>query len=175
MNITLRIPDEHDKYEYLDFYNECTKSVKNLHINGTHTLVNLDYSQWLSTVKQYIIDPPKGRVKCTQFIAANGEGRIIGTIQLRHELTDHLRIEGGHIGYTVRPSERRKGYATRMLLLCLKEAKKLRINRILITCSNDNLASEKTILHNGGVYKKLVTLENGTIKKHYWIDLSPKG
>ncbi len=89
---------------------------------------------------------------------------------IRHFLNDYLEKFGGHIGYSVRKSERQKRYAKKMLELALEKCKELNINRVLLTCSKDNIPSMKTILSQGGVLENEV-LEGERITCRYWIDL----
>lgn len=97
--------------------------------------------------------------------------KLIGGFNLRHNLDKNTINHGGHIGYLIRPSERNKGYGTKMLNLALQEAKKLKINKVLITCKINNKSSEKVILNNGGIYdgEYFEQLENETYKR-YWIN-----
>lgn len=97
---------------------------------------------------------------------------MVGMIDLRHRLNEFLAEYGGHIGYSVHPDERRKGYATRMLALALSEARKRGLRRVLITCDEDNVASARTIQANGGVFERNTCLEEEkqTVSR-YWIDL----
>ena len=97
------------------------------------------------------------------------DGRIVGIIDLRHHI-DHpiLGTWGGHCGYSVRPSERGKGYAKEMLRLNVQKAKELGIDKMLVTCDEGNPASEKVILENGGVYEKTIEVDGSRIKR-YWI------
>lgn len=91
---------------------------------------------------------------------------------IRHDLTEHLRHIGGHIGYAVRPSERRKGYGTEILRLMLPEAKRLGINPVLITCDADNVGSRKIIERNGGQFENAVQYYRDNeivLKRRYWI------
>lgn len=99
------------------------------------------------------------------------DDKIVGVIDLRHHI-DHpvLGTWGGHCGYTVRPSERGRGYAKEMLRLLKGEAKRLGIPRLLITCDVGNPASERVILANGGVYENSLTVDGALIKR-YWIDI----
>jgi predicted acetyltransferase len=93
------------------------------------------------------------------------DGHPVGMAKLRHSLTDKLREEGGNIGYAVRPGERGKGYGTILLKLVLEKAKKLEIDKVLITVRNDNTASIKVALKNGGYVEKI-----SDIRHYIWID-----
>lgn len=98
--------------------------------------------------------------------------RILGVCDLRHKLTEALRDFGGHVGYSIRPSERNKGYGTLMLRLVLKKAHELGIARMLITCGKDNIASQRVILKNGGVLDSESHSEQaGRVTQRYWINL----
>jgi len=90
----------------------------------------------------------------------------VGFGKLRHYLNDNLRNKGGHIGYSVRPSERGKGYGNLILKEILKEAEKININEVLLTCDDTNIPSRKVIENNNGV---LESAENGECK--YWIKI----
>ena len=97
---------------------------------------------------------------------------VVGVIQIRHRFNEYLEKYAGHIGYCVRPSERRKGYATEMLAMALKECGRLGIDDVLVTCLAENEASRRTILRNGGVYES--TVFEPEMKKpieRYWIRL----
>ena len=96
---------------------------------------------------------PAGWVPATQFAyLRERDGKIVGMIQVRHSLNDHLAQYAGHIGYSVRPDERRKGYAGAMLAGVLPHCRSLGLARVMVTCNADNEASRRTILKNGGVY-----------------------
>ena len=100
---------------------------------------------------------PEGLVLATQFFyIRKSDNRLVGMIQVRHYFNDWLSKFGGHIGYSIKPCERRKGYATSMLRAILPYCKDLGLDKILITCIDGNIGSEKTILNNGGVYESTV-------------------
>ena len=110
----------------------------------------------------------KGLVPATLYFLVDENHRIYGAIHIRHELNESLLFCGGHIGYGVRPSERRKGYATLMLQLVFPIVKSLGINQALITCNKTNLASASTIVKNGGVLENEV-LYKGELVQRYWV------
>lgn len=95
---------------------------------------------------------------------------FVGAVNIRHKLNSGLLLNGGHIGDGVRPSERRKGIATKMIALALEECRKLEIDRVLMVCNRDNIASAKSILHNGGILENEVEVD-GVTEQRYWIDL----
>jgi predicted acetyltransferase len=114
-------------------------------------------------------------VHCDFYWITDGEPeRLIGFLAIRHWLNAFLLEEGGHIGYSIRPTRRGEGHATRALALALDRAAELGIERALVTCDDDNEASRRTILRNGGV---LEDVRNG--RERYWIDtrggISPEG
>lgn len=99
------------------------------------------------------------------------DNKIVGMIDLRHHINHPiLGTWGGHSGYTVRPTERGNGYAKEMLRLNLQKAKELGIKQFLVTCNVDNVASEKTILANGGIFEKIIDVD-GCQMKRYWIEI----
>ena len=104
-----------------------------------------------------------GFVRQTTWWWVDGD-HYIGRISVRHELTEQLREVGGHIGYDVRRTRRREGHATRMLAAVLPEAARLGIDRALITCDVDNVASRKVIEANGGELD-----DRHGVKLRYWV------
>lgn len=95
---------------------------------------------------------------------------VVGAINIRHYLNESLLLNGGHIGDGVRPSERRKGVATKMISLALQECKKLGIDKVLLVCDKKNIGSAKSIINNGGVLENEI-LVNDVIEQRYWIEL----
>jgi predicted acetyltransferase len=107
----------------------------------------------------------------TYWLMRNGR-TLLGRSSLRHCLTPTLEIEGGHIGYSIRPSQRRRGYGTMILALSLAKARERGIRRILVTCDTNNMASTKIILKNGGVFEnEIVSPHSGKSISRYWITL----
>ena len=105
------------------------------------------------------------------FLLDEDRNRLLGAVTIRHYLNEFLLREGGHIGDGIRPSERRKGYATEMIRLALIECKKLGMNRVLITCDRDNIGSAKSIINNGGILENEFVNSDGEIEQRYWITL----
>lgn len=99
---------------------------------------------------------------------------FVGAVNIRHYLNNQLLKNGGHIGDGVRPSERRKGYATEMIRLALEECKKIGIDRVLMVCYKDNIRSRKSIINNGGVLENELPAEDGKMTKDI-IVITPTG
>ena len=146
-------------------------------MDGTDGLRRIeDPEKWIERCKMFK-DPdtvPDGLVPATQYIfVREDDDKIVGMIQIRHCFNDFLEKFAGHIGYSVVPSERRKGYASQMLRLALPKCRELGIDRVLITCIDSNVGSRKTILTNGGIYESTVFEQDEKVYlERYWIDLS---
>ena len=117
-------------------------------------------------------EPKDGRVPDSVYFLLDVERDILlGAVNIRHCLNDYLLQFGGHIGDGIRPSERRKGYATEMIRLSLIECRKLGINRVLMVCDKTNVGSAKSIIKNGGVLENEIVDDNGKTQQRYWIDV----
>lgn len=115
------------------------------------------------------INLKEGYVPCTTFWLVDG-GEFIGRVSIRHKLTENLLKEGGHIGYGIRPSKRKMGYGSKILELALPEAKKIGIDKTLLTCNDENIGSAKIIEKNGGILQDKIEY-HGKLQRRYWINI----
>ena len=157
-----------------DYKDEFLKSGDSM--DGTSALSNFDNpEEWVEYVAKNKNPETvsEGLVPATQYIFVNEDNeKIVGMLQIRHCFNDYLKNYGAHIGYSVAPSERRKGYATKMLGLALIKCKELGIDKVLITCIRGNKGSKGAILNNGGVYENTVfEPHNNIYLERYWITL----
>ena len=114
---------------------------------------------------------PPERVSDSEFLTVRvTDDRIVGMVNIRHDLNEHLLQFGGNIGYSIRKSERRKGYAKEQLRLALEECRKLGLTKVLITCDKENPGSRKTILSAGGIMENEVS-EGKRITQRFWINI----
>lgn len=128
-----------------------------------------DFDHYLENLE--ITEETDGKVPDTTLFCLDDDRNIfVGAVNIRHYLTKEMLVNAGHIGDGIRPSERRKGYATAMIGLALQEAKKLGINRVLMCCDKENIGSAKSIIKNGGLLENEVVV-NGITEQRYWIDL----
>jgi predicted acetyltransferase len=106
------------------------------------------------------------------FLVAEAEGQIVGRVSIRHALNAHLAEVGGHIGYGVRPGFRRRGYATAILGQSLAVASSIGLERVLVTCDDDNVGSANVIQNCGGVLENVVAGRDGSVpKRRYWVEI----
>lgn len=115
---------------------------------------------------------PEGWVPDSTYWLVENERKVLGQSSLRHRLRPALAKRGGHIGYYIRPSERRRGYGTVILRLTLTKAEELGLKRVLVTCDDGNIASVRIIEKCGGVLSDKVMVEGYVAPtRRYWIDL----
>lgn len=129
-----------------------------------------DFDEFLAIVQGEPTETDPAKVPAHLFFLADTQSaRLLGAIQIRHHIDHPNLIEiGGHIGYGVRPSERRKGHATSMLGLAIVEAKRLGLVDLLLTCKDANVGSWKAIEANGGMYER-ASIDDGALARRYWI------
>lgn len=143
-------------------------------LHGSALLDKIDlYSDWLKIIKENSNEKTVHSdwvVASTFFVVRKSDQKIIGMIDIRHSLNDFLR-NYGHIGYGVRPSERKKGYATQMLKMALDYARQIRLSKVMLACYKDNEASSKIIQKHNGIFEKEILHPNGKIVQVYWITL----
>ena len=150
--LRLILPTSEYKNQIMEYREEFLRNGDVLH--GTGGLEKAEsFEAWYEKWKQMGDEKtvPEGLVPSTTFLAIDEDNQLVGMIDLRHRLNDVLLRHSGHIGYSVRKSRRRKGYAAEMLRLALAEAGKLGIHKVLVTCDKENTGSARTIQKNGGI------------------------
>lgn len=166
----LVLPNINCKEQAMEYINEFREY--NSEVNGSGALDDYleksTYEEWLQKVlaDMDIANIPKPRVPAlTYFYVREEDNRIVGMVNIRLALNDFLRTEGGHIGYSIRPTERRKHYATDMLKAAVNVCNTIGIKDVLVTCDKVNIASAKVIQNAGGkleeefysdIYKEIV-------------------
>ncbi|QUH30968.1 GNAT family N-acetyltransferase [Vallitalea guaymasensis] len=175
----LEIPSINRKEQALDYLNEHIKF--NSNINGTggmdKCLKEITYEEWLIEREKkrdkeyaYSINKVPGEVF---FLIRKNDNKLVGMISIRHNLTPVMLKFGGHIGYGIRPTERRNGYNKINLYLGLLEAEKIGLDKVMIDCSVTNLGSDRTIKSLGGVLERTeIDPSDNTLTNVYWIDVS---
>ncbi len=171
MTTKLILPDSKIELQYWDYITEWKNSGDEI-VPSSSDADDRDFATWLEDTRAIadIETCPTHLVPADTYFLVDETGRIIGAINIRHQLNDYLYKFGGNIGYGIRPSERRKGYATTMLKLGLEKCRALGMEKVLITCDKSNTASAQTIIANGGVLENEV-LHDGEVVQRYWIKL----
>ncbi|GAA1982153.1 hypothetical protein GCM10009718_19130 [Isoptericola halotolerans] len=114
-------------------------------------------------------DLPPGRVRA-EFLVAEADGEPVGRVSIRYELNDFLRTIGGHVGYGVAPAHRRRGHATEILRQSVVRLAAAGVDRVLVTCDDDNIGSAAVIEACGGMLEDVRPVEGEAPKRRYWID-----
>ncbi|MGX7112835.1 GNAT family N-acetyltransferase [Gemella cuniculi] len=160
-NISLKSKIQNFKDEFI-FNNEV--------IHGGSRLENYDIPTWLVSIENVKMEKtcPEGMVTAHTFLIVNEE-KIVGIINARHKLNDYLLKHGGHIGYSIRKSERNKGYAKKGLnFACQFLFNNFHLDKVLVTCDIENHASKSVIEACGGIFENEFSEENRTSLR-YWI------
>ncbi|MGW9526217.1 GNAT family N-acetyltransferase [Paenibacillus terrae] len=157
---------------YLSFYEEWKKSQEPM-MPWVISIEPYDFEGMLTFLsnQENGIGLSGGWVKSSTYWLVNASEQVVGAVNIRHELNEHLFNAGGHIGYGIRPSARGNRYAVRMLALALEKAKELGITKALVVCDSENIASRKTIIRNGGMPDKDYVKEDGKRVNRFWIEL----
>ena len=170
--LELVVPTVEYKDQVMDF--KCEMLEYGSDFDGCAGLNEEDtYEEWLDFRGR---EKQKGWVPSSTWLTVRrSDGRVVGMIDCRSVLTDFLQQYGGHIGYCIRPTERRKGYAKEQLRLALEKYRGAGEKRVLVTCDPANAASEKTILANGGALENEVEdtpgLGQSGLIRRYWITI----
>lgn len=164
-----RLPKLEDRKELLEYIEEHY-SLNEKKLSASIGLTSMPFEEWIEKMNKNSKEPDKEWGKSLTYLAFDDE-RLIGLLSVRYELGEELAWKFGHIGYGVRPRERRKGYATQMLKFALEECKRYGLNKVIVGCYSQNIASAKTIIKNGG---KLVkeTSESVEINEFWKIKLT---
>lgn len=173
-NFRLVYPNKEYEKKAFEYVQEFLEHKSEIH--GSGGLDSYDnYNEWLLKIEKDTdtTNIPEDRVPGnTYFFVRESDDRIIGMINIRHRLNEFLFNECGHIGYSIRPTERNKGYATLMLSMGLQKCRELKMDRVLIICDKINEASAKVAQSNNGVLEKEVYSEwCSQIIQRYWISL----
>jgi len=163
----LTVPHERYKDSYIEAVYEYIREKRA--VNWHPEILRARFDEYLKVVEQMETDPLAGMVPSSLFwLVAEGPG-YIGDVDVRHYLIDSLKRYGGHIGYKIRPSFRRRGYGALICRLGIERARLLGIGDILITCDDDNIGSYKIIEANGGVLQDRIDNNRGVLTRRYWI------
>lgn len=169
LELKLVKPTQDMKSAYLDFIYEWERFGEHITPYASR-LLQSDYEQWLEVTNKLETNAPSHLVLAHTYFLIKDNNIILGSINIRHYLSDYLMQFGGHIGYGIRPTYRRKGFAVKMLAMALPMAKELGIQKVLITCDKNNIGSAKTIQKNGGVLEDEVA-DGYKIIQRYWIEV----
>ena len=170
--LKLILPTPDYKSKIMNYKSEFMENEERMY--GSGGLKNAEnfnkwYNVFCNNLKEETVR--KGLSPETTYLAIRtDDDHLVGMITIRHRLNDFLMNFGGHIDYSVRKSERQKGYAIEMLRLALIECKRLNIRKVLITCDKENIASARTIINNGAKLENEVK-DGNKISQRYWITL----
>ena len=161
--------DEIDELEYLIYIKEWEDSGEKI-VPMASARAEISFDDFLKRMRERETDKvrEKGLVPATLYFLVDEKNKICGALDIRHELNEYLEKFGGHIGYGIAPSERKKGYGKIQLKLGLEKAKKIGLKKVLITCDDNNIGSAKTIEACGGIYNDtLADAEANRIKRYF--------
>lgn len=163
--MTFRLPELNDKEKLIEYvmehYAHNEKS-----ISASNKLTSTEYEEWVNKIHINVNIPDKEWGRSLTYLVFNDDKRLVGLLSIRYDLPEEMVMKIGHIGYGVRPSERRKGYATQMLKYALHECKKYGLKKAILGCYKENIGSARTIIKNNG---KLIKENNVEVNiSDYW-------
>lgn len=164
-------PLEINESDFNDFINEF-KVVKEELVPYSLKQKDMDFQAYIKSLKDESLgnDISENWVPASTYFLMNDKGKICGAVSIRHKLNENLKIEGGHIGYGIRPSVRKQGYGTIILELALDKVRGMGIKKALVTCEKENFHSARIIQKNGGIFDSEIEKDNKIIQR-YWIEL----
>jgi len=180
----MRIADELELvFPTPEYKNQVEEYLQEFFDNGEYEIAGdggLDriknFDEWLKKIQNDLSEESieNNRIPATLYLTIRkSDNRVVGNLQIRHKLNEKLLQYGGHIGDSVRPSERRKGYATEQIRLALEKCKKLGIDNVLMDCDKTNIGSAKSIQKNGGILENEICVDNKLVQR-YWISLKKR-
>lgn len=169
----LKFPTMEDKKNVMEYKKEFEKSGQRM--SGSGGLDRFEtYEEWLAKISNDTKEETcgDGRVPSILYLTYRKEDKkLIGMVQIRQYLNEYLFNYGGNIGDSIRPTEQSKGYGTEQISLALGKCKELGINKVLITCTKNNIASAKTIIKNNGCLENEIADKEGSTFQRFWIEL----
>jgi predicted acetyltransferase len=172
--LRLTVPQARFRDSFIEAMREMQATGEDDELPAPIETIAEDFPGFVERILDFSANPVGTFVPQSPFWITLGDA-YVGRLDIRHRLNDQLRSFGGHIGYDIRPSMRRRGYGTRALALGLVEARKLGLERVLVTTSEHNVASRKIIEANGGVLEDMIpTRFRPELTCRYWIDV-PSG
>lgn len=172
MSLILKSPTLKDKASWLDYVKEYRMDDAKGH--PLNYYVNSTYEGWLWRITEASKrDIHTAKIPVSVYFVFESD-YLVGTLSIQHSLLNwDLAFYGGHVGYSVRPSKRGQGYGTQILSLALFECQKLGLEKIMVSCRRENVASAKVIENNLGVLtREVYVLKENAFYKIYWIQVS---
>lgn len=170
MELSFRLPDINDDNLLKDY-------VREHHLNGetsvsaSRGLCHMPFGEWVKQINKNTTFPQEIWGKTYTYLCFDCD-KLIGLLDIRCELSENDRWIYGDIGYSVRPAERRKGYATKMLAFAVDVCREHKMKNVILGCYKDNIASARTIINNGGVLaKECDNYKKGKTSQYYIIDV----